>query len=58
MLFAIILPDLSMDYYIGKLGLTVAHGPYSEAEVISRMRNGIDNDACFVWAAGMADWLH
>ena len=48
---------LHMDYYIGRLGLTVAHGPYGKAEVISRMRNGIIDDSYLVWTAGMADWL-
>ena len=57
MFFAIMFLVLHMDYYIGKIGLTVAHGPYSKAEIISRMRNGIIDDSYLVWTAGMADWL-
>ena len=57
MFFAITLFAYNMDYYIGKIGLTVAHGPYSKAEVISRMRNGTIDDSYLVWTAGMADWL-
>ena len=43
-----------MDIYIGKIGLRVPQGPYSETEIVSRIQNGLIDDSCL--ADKMADW--
>ena len=45
-----------MDIYIGKSGLQVPQGPYSEREVFSRMKSGLIDDSCLAWTEEMADW--
>ena len=45
-----------MDIYIGKIGLRVPQGPYSETEIVSRIQNGLIDDSCLAWTEEMADW--
>ena len=45
-----------MDIYIGKIGLRVPQGPYSETEIVLRIQNGLIDDSCLAWTEEMADW--
>ena len=40
MFFVTNISGFPMDYYIGRVGLAVAHGPYSEAEVFFECKAG------------------
>lgn len=56
MFFVTNISGIPMDYYIGRVGLAMAHGPYSEAEVFFRMQSGLIDDSCLAWTAGMEKW--
>ena len=51
-----IVRELPVDIYVGKSGLSVPQGPYSESEIIFRLRAGIIEDSSLAWVDGMEGW--